>query len=211
MSYQEKLYRSALDHIKLIYEESKYKPEVDLYRSIDIIDSLSNNQIWNKEWLVNELVPHVNEKCRHIIILGSWYGLLSAMLREKLSSNIKISNVDSDWMSAKIGESLLKDYDNINFIVDDAMNYFIEKADQYQIIINTSCEHMERDDVKLIVEMKRPRTLICFQSNNYHSVNSHINTSNSLEEFVDYLNLKEIYYKETKSFDDYDRYMVIGR
>jgi hypothetical protein len=61
--------------------------------------------------------------------------------------------------------------------------------------------------------LKREDAIVCFQGNNYHSIQSHINTSDSLDEFAKSLHLKTIIEKvELRSpGGEYDRYMVIGK
>ena len=77
--------------------------------------------------------------------------------------------------------------------------------------INTSFEHMEPEDIKLIVGAKPKDTMICFQSNNYHSIQSHINTHVSIDSFVESLNLAVVMWKgEMQVNDECTRYMVIG-
>jgi hypothetical protein len=72
---------------------------------------------------------------------------------------------------------------------------------------------MEKEDVALMNSLKPAETVVCLQSNNYHDVQSHINTYDSLEEFVISLNLSEILYKKTlpSADNNYERYMVIGK
>lgn len=215
MNYRELAYRNALELVRAIYEKSKYDPDVDLYRSIDIINSVSTWQFESKEWLVRELLPHLPENTEKIAILGSWYGLVSIILREYISDDIVIRNIDSDPISVAIGKGLLNGmsdaHKNTEFWIQDALDHIIEKRKVYNCIINTSCEHMEKDDIRYIIDGKSPQTVVCLQSNNYHSIQSHINTHDSLEEFVDEINLASVYYKGTLKAKEYDRYMVIGR
>ena len=215
MNYKTNLYKNGLSAIGKIYEESKYNEDIDLFRSFDIINSLNDNQFNSKEWLVQALLPYLKEieDLNKILILGSWYGLLGAILRQYIDKDISIINVDTDPMTKIIGNKICKEdiYSNNTFIVDDAVNYLIEKIQWNQVIINTSCEHMEREEVQLLIKMKKRDTLICFQSNNYDSVTSHINTSNSLDEFVDYLGLVDVKLAESKRIASYDRYTVIGK
>jgi SAM-dependent methyltransferase len=207
-----KLYSNALKAIDEIYKESQWNPDVDLYRSFDIVNSVNDNQLKNKEWLVDTLLPHIDQdNLTHVVILGSWYGLTSLMLSRRLSEKIEIRNIDSDIEASIIGKQLTRGIDgNIQFTHDDASEYFFEKSDKFQLIINTSCEHMEQDDLSLIISMKPRDTLICFQSNNYDSVQSHINTHPSLESFVESLGLYKVLHSETLKMENYDRYMVIG-
>lgn len=215
MNYKTDIYKNGLKAIEKIYERSKYDPDVDLYRSFDIINSLNENQMNSKEWLVDCLEPFLSEipKLHNIAILGSWYGLLSALIRQRVSRDLLITNIDSDPLSKEIGYQLLKgpDYEHNYFIVDDAIDHMIDKHKNYQLIINTSCEHMEKEEVQYITQLKSLDTVICFQSNNYSKHASHINTSESLDDFVDSLGLYKVMYKGSKSMGEYERYTVIGK
>jgi hypothetical protein len=214
MNYKEHLYKNALKQIEKIYEESKYNESIDLYRSFDIINSVNDNQIASKEWLVKKLMPFVKHDLLYsVAILGSWYGLLGMIMRYHVSEDVIIRNIDSDPFSKEIGYKFIRDnpiYRNNFFEVDDAVLHLTGKTDRYQIIINTSCEHMEPEDIQFILQSKSINSMICFQSNNYHSVQSHINTHNSLEEFEASLNLIDVYHSEVFKTNDYERYMVIG-
>ncbi len=186
-----------------------YHEENDLFRIKDIIDALSDSQIEGKKWLVNELIK-LKPESKGIFIAGGWYGQLAALLSDYYDCLIISADLDTD--SKNIGHKLLNGLDiNVEFAVDDAATFFMEKRKIIDILINTSCEHMEQDDVKDLITYKQPDTLVAFQSNNYYDVLSHINCSDSLDDFVNYLELDEILYKGVLSFDDYERYMVIGR
>jgi hypothetical protein len=216
MSYRETIYKNALEMISHIYEESKYNPEKDLYRSFDILNSVNDNQFASKEWLVDRLVPFINqEKTKNIAILGGWYGLTGVILRHSISPDVNIYSVDCDDLTIEIGQRLIGShemYANNHFRIDDAGAFFFDRSEMFQVIINTSCEHMEQDDLLMMIHAKRKNAIVCFQSNNYHSVQSHINTHNSLDEFVDSLNLVKVLHKEEFEAPNknYSRYMVIG-
>ena len=72
---------------------------------------------------------------------------------------------------------------------------------------------MEQDDIDLMLGLKPDYTAVCFQGNNYHEIQSHINTHNSLDEFVDSFNLSTVFVKKALPSPDgkYERYMVIGK
>lgn len=233
MISKELLYKNSLDLIEHIYNESMYNSDVllsDLYRIYDIINSINNSQMSSKQWLVDTLVPILtaksnytyngneyirDDKLKDILILGSWYGLTSILLKELLDPSIKIWNVDSDPVCEIIGRGLQKNIDNCEenrFATSDAVDYFLDRTDSYQVIINSSCEHMEQEDIDIILNTKGPNTLVCFQSNNYHDEPEHINTHNSLDDFVKSLNLVRVFWSGTLKPTDakYERYMVIG-
>ena len=214
MNYKIKLYRNSLKAIEKIYTQSKWDPNVDLFRSFDIINSVNDNQMASKEHLTEAIIPILNDikNLKHIAILGSWYGLLGVMLRQHLDDNIYISNIDSDLSTKEIGKSLFEHKRN-DFIIDDAMNHMLNQdKGKYQLIINTSCEHMEQDDILLMRYTKSDDAVICFQSNNYFTIDSHINCSNSLKEFVEGLNLSTILHASALhlKIENYERYTVIG-
>ena len=214
MNYKIELYRNSLKAIEKIYTQSKWDPNVDLFRSFDIINSVNDNQMASKEHLTKVIIPILNDikNLKHIAILGSWYGLLGVMLRQHLDDKIYISNVDSDPLTKEIGQLLFKHKRN-DFIIDDAMNHMLNQDKwRYQLIINTSCEHMEQDDVLLMRYTKSDNAIICFQSNNYFEIDSHINCSNSLEEFVEGLNLTTVLHASALKIEpeNYKRYTVIG-
>lgn len=220
MTYLETIYSNALSVCDEIYRDSQYNEAMDLYRICDVINSVNKAQIKGKQWLVDTLVPFLTEEqfrscpLKDIIILGSWYGLNGMLLRQKIDNDINIWDIDTDPL-CKYFANMLKygndDYKNNYSITDDALDYFFTRSDKYQLIINTSCEHMEPDDIRLMLNTKTHETMICFQSNNYHSIQSHINTHNSLNEFVESLDLTVVLWKGEKKVNvECDRYMVIG-
>ena len=214
MNYKTELYKNSLKAIEKIYTQSKWDPNVDLFRSFDIINSVNDNQMASKEHLTKAIIPILNDikNLKHIAILGSWYGLLGVMLRQHLDDKIYISNIDSDPSTKEIGESLFK-HERNEFIIEDAMEYMFDQDKwRYQLIINTSCEHMEQDDVLLMTQLKHKDTVICFQSNNYFAIDGHINCSNSLEEFVEGLHLSTVLHSSALKIEpeNYERYTVIG-
>ena len=216
MSYKEQIFKRALKAVADIYEISKYDEDVDLYRSFDIINSVNENQFASKEWLVKNLITFIDqEKLSSVCVLGGWYGLLAVMMSQEVSKDVRIDTVDCDPESKKFGQAILdlSQYDNINFRIEDAESWFHERPKLYDVIINTSCEHMEPDEIRMMVKLKREDAIVCFQGNNYHRIQSHINTHNSLEEFVESLDLKQVLFKDSMPAPggEYDRYMVIGK
>ena len=218
MSYKEITYKNALKVIDKIYNESKYNEDVDLFRITDIINSVNDNQFASKEWLVDSLMPWMkryDEKIHNICILGAWSGLTSFLIQEKWRKKrcmdyIDIWNIDVDPMCKVIGQQIFGEHKHIHFITDDAVNLFIEKTKKHEVVINTSCEHIELEDLQLMTNLKRKNALGCYQSNNYHSVTSHINTCSSLQEFAESLKLSKIVHTDELIRDNYTRYMVIG-
>ena len=219
MTCRELIYRNALREIEKIYEDSKYNPKEDLYRSYDIMNAINGPQMDSKQWLVDTLVPFLIPKylyfeLRDVLVLGAWYGVTGLLLREHIDPSVKIWNIDSDPECENYSNILKQDIpyvENNISITADAAEYYFDNFDAYQLIINTSCEHMDPDDIRLLIDMKPPETLCCFQSNNFHKEPEHINTHNSVEEFVESLGLAHVLWSGTlKPSVEYERYMVIG-
>ena len=219
MNCRELIYKNALREIERIYKDSQYNKEEDLYRSYDIMNAINDAQMNSKQWLVDNLLPFLDKKytyfdVRDILVLGSWYGVTSLLLREHLDPKVKIWNVDSDPECEKYAYLLKQDIpnsDNNITITADAAEYFFDNADAYQVIINTSCEHMDQEDIDLMLSMKNPETVVCLQNNNFHKEPEHINTYNSVDEFANSLNIHVLWKGTLKPSDEYERYMVIGR
>jgi len=222
MNYQLQIYKNAFHSLENIFMESQYNPDVDLYRSFDIMNSINSAQMAGKEWLVDELIKILsNERnlrdgpIRDILVMGGWYGITGMLLRDKIDHDVKIWNIDSDPYCEIYGKMLHENIPELEynwFHTEDALEYYFDRTDAFQLIINTSCEHMEQEDIDMILSIKPPNTIVCFQSNNYHSVQSHINTHDTLEDFEKSLNLTRVWYSgKLPHFNgDYDRYMVIG-
>jgi hypothetical protein len=82
---------------------------------------------------------------------------------------------------------------------------------KYTAIINTSCEHMEQEDLIGIIKRKQKDTWICFQTNDYVELDSHINCWPDAQMFADSLELDYVAYIGTLNLGDFNRYMVIGK
>jgi hypothetical protein len=196
-------------------------------RLVDVINSLNENQLKSKDWLVEKLneYPH-HFKCKSldkkidICILASWYGLLAYRLIDNFTLK-KISNVDCidyDPKSKSVARKLWrgKHADNlkkgkltyVKFIEQDIKDI---KDLNYPIVICTSCEHLEQKVINDTINKLEQHTLVVLQSNNYKEINEHINCSDNLEDFanqyVSKLRNLKIYEKD---FMKYKRFMLIG-
>ena len=210
---QQSLYRPSLSAITDIYNRSMYDKDVDLFRIKYILDSLSAGQIESKQWAVDKLFPFITEEHDRCFVIGGWYGLFSHILTLK-GFKKEIVNYDLDEVCFQYGSRLNKRFNNIVFRTGDGLSVFEKNMEYHKnIIVCTACEHIDRDELIFSLRMKNKDTLICLQSNNFFEVNSHINCSDTLQDFVDYLPLNEILYQESLRYepDNYDRFMVIAK
>lgn len=194
-----------------VYNDSKKRKDVDLFRIKDVLDSLSRGQFENKIWAVEELQPYMRDKDACIII-GGWYGLLSYLIKD-LNFEGDIWNYDLDPICKIYGQQL-KVHDKIHFVHDDGLKFVESKKrnNQKKVLICTACEHIDQEDLNLMLTQKHRDMVVCLQSNNFYEIDSHINCHDSLDHFISELPLREIYYSGEKNWKgEYDRFMVIGR
>tara|TARA_Y100001970_G_scaffold290728_1_gene425501 strand:+ start:4440 stop:5033 length:594 start_codon:yes stop_codon:yes gene_type:complete len=171
-----------------------------------IINSVNKDQIENKKWLIEKLTPylHLYEKPKILVVAG-WYGLLSDMLSKQIDDVVHSS--DKDINCAKIG---IKMFDNkVKYITKDIADYKEHHLKNYDVLICTSCEHIDDLLINSFISKKRKDSLIVLQSNNFIGIKDHINCKKSLKDFKNSINLN-VQYEEKKSFEKYDRYMIIG-
>lgn len=181
----------------------------DLYRIKDIVHSVDKNHWEGKEWLAKEFHKHYNNSSGHILIVGGWYGMMAYQLRKIWpNASMNITSSDMDPMCDYYAWELFHDQD-ISFQTMTAEN--ITDFSNYSAIINTSCEHMEQEDLIDIVKRKPKDTWICFQTNDYVDLDAHINCWPSAKMFADSLNLEYVAYVDTLNLGDFNRHMVIGK
>ena len=165
---------------------------------------LLENKLSSKKWLVDEVLKIA--KPINVLLLGSWY---TTYLPYALG-NAFYTCVDIDpsviYLSQKFND-YFKSKSTFTYITADAKSYIQANQKYYDIVINTSCEHMNFD-MKDVLWDKRP--LYVFQSNNY-SIDEHVNYKHSLDDFVTSTGLTNIKYSGSLETPKYDRYMVIGK
>ena len=158
-----------LNYSILLKKISKFE-NVDVIR--DVINSVNDNQIKNKLWLIDKLKPYLNIYTDpKIIIAAGWHGLLAHLLDDR-------DNITSFDIDDKCAQTVL--FDNVNYKTND-----IEKQDpkNADILICTSCEHITDDQILTWIKRKKQDSLIILQSNDYFQIEDHINCKLSLSQF----------------------------
>ena len=168
-----------------------------------IINSVNKNQEKSKDWLIQKSTQYlelfVDPK---IVVLAGWYGNLANRL-SKFSNN-KVVSIDIDDQCKHIGKKL---YDNIKFktenIIDSDLN-------DYNVVICTSCEHINGIDFDIVYDKIKKGSLVILQSNNYYDFEEHIRCFNNLSEFKESVSFHKLLYEGELKLDKYDRFMLIG-
>jgi len=198
-------------------------------RLLDVLNSIGERQQISKDWLVENLNNYkhsfrnkIKKDNVSIVLLCSWYGLLAYKLIEKfkIKKIDRIYCVDFDPLSKRISQKLFRKVDNENLKnglltqvrhLERDIKEVDEKVLESEIIINTSCEHLNQQTIYDIIDRTQRGTLIVLQSNNYHKIPEHINTVNNLNEFVSQYQSRLINIDMfEKDFLEYKRFMIIG-
>lgn len=203
-----------------------FRKTANKFSDIDFSDSMSRNQIKSKAWLLKNMVDVFGYEYESIFVLCGWYGVLPAMISDNSKIKFKsLRSIDIDPICEDIADSmnyelfknkwkfkaftadiLSLDYSQIHLTTENNKKQIKEVAD---IVINTSCEHIDNFSKWIGLLPKGQKVIL--QSNNYDLHAQHTNCADSLEDFVTQCNLTDLSYSETLQFEDYDRYMVMGK
>jgi hypothetical protein len=181
-------------------------------------DSFSSGQIKSKLWLAKELetvmLSSGNPKLK-ILCLGGWYGVTNFILRSRDNLNIELyRSIDIDPAVEKVADSInnLWEWQDWQFkaLTEDANN-FQYSLDDFNLVINTSVEHI---DSKQWFRNVPVGCYVVLQSNNMdHEDHSH--NHETLEDMVDEFPLSQLLYKGELLFEypdwQFKRFMLIGK
>lgn len=172
-------------------------------------DSISDGQYKSKMWLRNAL-KNIQQPQHplHIEIIGGWFGFpLIEMLDFLKIKQIDFYEIDEDCKKVLVQYRNRFEYD---FKIVEFGNYFErEELRRRDIVINTSCEHM--DDISKMKKYYKNKPLLVLQSNNYSEIDDHINCVQSSNELKSKNKINISYYAQALQLEKYTRYMVIGQ
>lgn len=172
--------------------------------------SITDDLLYSKIWLVQELKNLNKTNFSTIYILGSWYGNMSIILDKLGISSEKIINVDKDKKHIDIGKRMISSANvetPIENMVKDAGLLDYRQLDKNSLIINTSILDIENKKWW----SKIPKgTLVALQSRNRATKTPH----QSLEDLEKDFPMSNVLFKDTVSLEDpetkYNRFMLIG-
>ena len=192
----------------------------------DLPNALNKNQVASKRWLVDALFEAVGPRLGTVYILGGWYGFLGAMLLHDgrfqidrvlsfdinpdcraVAESLNRTHVEAGKFRAVTADVCELDYHHARYRQEDGSLQDLEAFPQ--IIINTSCEHLERfQDWYRRIPVG---VLQVLQSNNDFACEVHVSCVPDLESFKLQAPLEEILFQGTLKLKHYDRFMLIGR
>jgi protein-L-isoaspartate O-methyltransferase len=180
-----------------MYNEAIAK-QTNLY---EIRDAFRVKQMQSKAWLMSH-IKHSNLNLNSkVLVIGSWLGFTSLILFKLGFTNI--TEVDPDVRLTEFAKHLNRSNKNFLHITDDVNNIDLSP---YQIVINTSCEHILEHRW---FENIKQGTQLFLHSNDLQGYD-HINTCSNLDSMI----LKypiDLDYTGELNFINWRRFMLVGR
>lgn len=148
----------------------------------EILDTYSNHQIDSKIHLVEELCRlGIIRSDSNVFVMACWYcNVFVDLLADHVNH---ITGYDFDPTSIEIGKSL-NEHDNVTLDNTDVMKCKESRFDGADVIINTSCEHMQPMNTWRTFEKLPSGTYFAFQSNNMFDIDTHINCVETIDDFI---------------------------
>jgi hypothetical protein len=172
------------------------------------MDAFWSGQLQSKEWLIEQLRPHVFLTPVSIDIHGGWVGVLASMLFQDGMPIKNIRSVDIDPACEPIATMMNKLEEIEGRFKATTADMCAIRSDA-DVIINTSCEHITQEEYDLWLSGLPQNSLIVLQSNNYN-IPEHVRWCKDFDEFKSQSNLKLLWGGELPT-QLYTRYMIIGR
>ncbi len=174
--------------------------------------ALNRNQVTSKKWLVDTLFDVTGGELGRVCVLGGWYGVLGAMLlHDRRFETQSVRSVDRDPSCEEVANSLNRthvDGGKFEFLTADMYDLDFEDSG-YDLIINTSCEHLEM--IGDWFEKIPSGMLLVLQSNNYVGIEGHVNCVENLDQFKQQVPVATMMFEGELSLNNYTRFMLIGR
>jgi hypothetical protein len=171
------------------------------------MDAFWSGQLKSKEWLIKNLRPHI-KKFVTVDIHGGWVGVLASMLFQSDVPVLSIRSIDIDSRCEPIATMMNKVEEMVGKFRAVTADMCAMRSDA-DVIINTSCEHINQDQYDLWLSGMPYGSLLVLQSNNY-DISEHVRIANSLEEFKQQCGDIDILWAGELELPLYKRWMIIG-
>jgi hypothetical protein len=180
-----------------------YDSEIAKHLTIEEVrDAFHTNQIESKKQ-ASLAFDSISDNANKVLYIGSWLGFLTRVLIEKYPS-VNFYEVDMDTRCKEISGRF--NYTFKNYLGHQSVNIDdFESLNEFDTIINLSCEHMTKDWYDRI----KPGTQLVMQSNNL-VIDDHINNCKSLDDFESKYPLSEIKYDTTLELNIFNRFTLAG-
>jgi hypothetical protein len=175
------------------------------------LESFWKGQIRSKLWLIHILEKKIKQENLNIVIHGGWNGVLASLLFNSKLNISKIISIDIDPKCRDIAYTINKRQEiegRFSAVCNDMTRYSYENVPN--IVINTSTEHVTDNQLAQWFERIPTDATVVVQSNNFFSLDEHINCVHNPKQLEEKFNLKNT--KDyTLKLPLYNRYMIIGK
>lgn len=202
---------TSSDWIKTILEISEKSPWcLDRVRT-----SFLKSQMESKLWLIEELIKVASPK--RVALLGGWYAHIITNLLIETAGVEFVKNFEIDEDAKRLSYKFNQEYINRGQFAAEICNVMFSKIYlspdlDFDIIINTSCEHMFNMSRFRELNPKYKHTLLVLQSTSENIYIDHINCVRDGFHLAEQANITDIKYIGLKKLcNGMARYMVIGR
>ena len=217
-----------VDHIKFTTEIAEdWKSVLSLVHHDEykhcikrIRDASTSSQLQSKLWLVSEII-NLGINVERVALLGGWYAnfIVPLLIDELGASFIHNFEIDQDvkQLSYKFNKRYKDEKKYKCYIVDVMFSpiwqYMKQGESGFDLVINTSCEHMF--PMRKFLKMNRgffDNSIYVLQSTDDEQYDDHINCVSSPDELAEQANFVDVLYSGTKILDNgMNRFMVIGK
>ena len=184
-----------------------------------VLVSMNQSQLESKLWIINEL-SELMLFPKSVALLGGWYANYIVPLL--IEHGVKfVHNFEIDEDAKTIGYKFNKTYkdkkqykcDIVNTMFDPIWNKQKKIEPVFDLIINTSCEHMfPMTRFKQLNRGFFNNAVYVLQSTNEDKYEDHINCVSGPEELAEQADFVDIMYSGTKKLaNGMERFMVIGK
>lgn len=180
----------------------------DRYRTLE---SFWKGQINSKVWLIEQLKKLPRAHSMDILICGGWYGVMATLLFNSDLYVNKITSIDVDNKCENTANTMNKQYEiagRFRAVTQDMMTY--KDYDEYDMIINTVCEHLTTEQYNEWLNLIPKDKIIVLQSNDY-VIPEHVNPMKDLNQFVSQSKLYPIVEPSELQTEKYKRFMIVGK
>ena len=199
---------------------NQIKVVLSKYKDFPIHKSFSKGQVLSKLWARDCLLNLNLNFCKTGLVLCGWSGVLSNFLLEKTFQSIVSVDKDPDCEPIAVQlnyenhihgrfNAVTRDIFDLNYNqLELTVNRFSGKINNFDIIINTSCEHIQK--FSQWYDLLPKGQLVLLQSNDFFDIREHINCVNSLETFKTTAPMDQVLFEGELPLENYNRFMLIG-
>jgi hypothetical protein len=191
----------------VLYWMDAIRQSDDRYRTLE---SFWKGQINSKVWLIDNLKNYFQRVPYEILICGGWNGVMSTLLFNSELDIARVTSMDKDPTCESIANTMNKEYEirsQFKAITMDMLEY--RNYHKHNLIINTSCEHLSKQEYDRWISLLPTNTKIILQSNDYAELDEHRNCPASLDDFEKTCGLS-ISFSGELATEKYTRFMIIG-